>query len=69
MPLPLAPHPDFPIGTPVRVKPMAANSAENRRRLEGRIGAVVKSSRSFVHVEFDGELFREHFRPEQLERV
>jgi hypothetical protein len=67
LPRPLAPHPDFPQGASVRVRPLGYGATANRRRLVGRVGTVVKSSRSVVYVEFPGEEHREHYYPGQLD--
>lgn len=69
MPRPLAPHPDFPPGTPVRIKTLGCGATPNRQRLAGCVGTVYSSSKSIVLVAFPGMKFREHFRPEQLDRA
>jgi len=69
MPTPVIPHPDFPPGSTVRVGPMPATVSADKRRLVGRVGAVVQSSRSRILVSFSGEAFREFFLPHNLERV
>lgn len=61
------PHPDYPVGTVVRIRPMAASARPAKRRLAGMIGTVIISSSSLLVVAFPGERFREHFTPGQLE--
>jgi hypothetical protein len=51
------------------VKLLGHGASQNRLRLAGRIGKVVTSSRTVVIVTFEGEEFREHVAPDQLELV
>ena len=61
------PHPAFPVGAAVRVRPMAPTTRPAKQRLAGRVGAVVRSSAETILVEFPGEKYREHFQPHHLE--
>jgi len=63
------PHPDFPVGTAVRVRPPGPGARPAELRLVGRVGTVAHSARTFVRVEFPGEAGGEHFPPGQLARV
>jgi transcriptional regulator with XRE-family HTH domain len=62
-------HPDFPVGSTVRVRPMGRSASQERRALIGRVGLVVESSRAEVLVEFPGLPVRHPFQPEELDPV
>jgi hypothetical protein len=62
-----SPHPDYPVGAAVRVKPTGRAARTSKARLVGRIGTVVRSTARELLVEFPGEKFKEHFLPGQVE--
>jgi transcriptional regulator with XRE-family HTH domain len=62
-------HPDFPVGSTVRVRPMGRGASPERRALVGRVGLVVESSRAEVVVEFPGLPHRHRFKSEELDAV
>lgn len=69
MATPVIPHPTFPVGSAVRVGPMPPSASPDKRRLAGRVGTVVQSTRGVILVSFPGEPYREHFLPGNLEPV
>jgi hypothetical protein len=65
----LKPHPDFPVGCAVRVKPVGKSARPAKHRLVGRVGTVKKSGKELVLVFFPGERVGEFFPPRLLERA
>ena len=61
------PNPAFPVGTPVRVRPLGKSAGPERRRLVGRVGTVIQSAADELLVAFEGETHPEFFRYNQVE--
>jgi hypothetical protein len=63
------PHPEFPVGTTVRVRQISGNVVAEKKLLAGRVGKVIASNRWYVLVGFVGEKHGVYFQPSHLDRV